>query len=298
MRCNFAAKILFDAVKKQQIILISSGALLFCLIYFFGQTVPPLSKAKPDALVKESKPGGEAITISTILAASKQQLSIEQQAYINQLETAVVRGDVKEQQLKVYKQIASFWKDTAHLLMPYSYYLGMVSKLENSEKSLTFAAHNFLNGLRQQTNPALKNWMGKEAKELFEKALQINPANDSSKVGLGSCYLFGNISENPMQGIQLIREVAERDSTNMYAQLMLGLGGIESGQLDKAIERLKKVAIKQPENLEVLLTLAETYERKGDKENAIKWYEASKKFFNGEEDIIKEIDSRIEELKK
>ena len=39
-----------------------------------------------------------------------------------QLETAVVRGDVKEQQIKVYHQLADFWKDSAHLLLPYAYY--------------------------------------------------------------------------------------------------------------------------------------------------------------------------------
>jgi tetratricopeptide (TPR) repeat protein len=285
-------------VKKQQIILIGSGALLFCLIYFFGKTVPPKNKQANNITKGEVKPVAEAINISTILAASKQQLTLEQQAYINQLETAVVRGDVKEQQIKVYKKIASFWKDSAHLLLPYSYYIGMASKLENSEKSLTFAAHNFLSGLRPQSNPALKRWMGEQAKELFEKALVINPLNDSSKVGLGSCYLFGNISENPMQGIQLIREVADRDTNNMYAQFMLGLGGLESGQIEKAIERLNKVAEKQPENLEAILTLADAYERKGDKVNAVKWYEVSKKFFTGENEILKEINQRIEDLKK
>lgn len=285
-------------MKKQQSILIGSGAILFCILYFFGKTVPSRNNAKPSAAVSQSKPPAGGITISTILTSSKQQLSTEQQSYINQLETAVVRGDIKEQQIKVYRQIASFWKDSAHMLLPYSYYIGMASKLENSEKSLTFAAHNFLSGLRQQSNPALKQWMGTEAKELFEKALVLNPANDSNKVGLGSCYLFGNISENPMQGIQLIREVAERDTSNMYAQFMLGLGGMESGQFDKAIERLNKVVSKQPENLEALLTLAEACERKGDKVNAIKWYQVSKNFFSGEVEIIKEIDARIEELKK
>lgn len=284
-------------MKQKQFILIGSGALLFCLIYFFGRTVPaktntPATKAGPSV-------GNAADMVDTksVLAAFKQELTPDQQAYVNQLETAVVRGDVKEQQIKVYRQIATFWLDSAHMRVPFAYYSGMASKLENSEKSLTFAAHYFLEGLRQQGNPGLKRWMASEAKELFEKALVLNPDNDSTKVGLGSCYLFGNISENPMQGIQLIREVVERDPDNMFAQLMLGLGGMESGQFDKAIERLSKVVAKQPQNLEAILTLAEAYERSGDKKNAVIWYEASKKFFK-EEEIIKEIDHRIEELKK
>ncbi len=74
----------------------------------------------------------------------------------------------------------------------YAYYTGEAAKLENSEKSLTFAAQLFLQTLRGQDNPALNSWMATDAKELFEKALELNPDNDSSKVGLGASYIFGS----------------------------------------------------------------------------------------------------------
>jgi cytochrome c-type biogenesis protein CcmH/NrfG len=181
------------------------------------------------------------------------------------------------------------------MLIPAAWYTGEAAKLENSEKNLTFAAHFFLNGVRRQENPELRKWLAIQAKELFEKALQLNSGNDSSKVGLGSCYLFGGITEAPMQGIALIREVAERDTTNMYAQFTLGMGSMMSGQLDKAIERLLKVAHNEPNNLEALLLLAEAYERKGEKENAIKWYVVSKKLVE-DPTFIKDIDERIKQL--
>jgi hypothetical protein len=43
--------------------------------------------------------------------------------------------------------------------------------------------------------------------------------------------------------------------------------------------------------------LAEAYEQKGDKLNAIKWYEASKRLIDNP-DINSEIDKRISLLKK
>ena len=125
----------------------------------------------------------------------------------------------------------------------------------------------------------------------------LDPGNDSLKVGLGSCYLFGNISETPMEGIMMIRDVAERDPSNMYAQYMLGVGGLMSGQVDRAIERLSLVASNQPENLEVQLMLADAYERKGDHRNAVKWYEAVRRHVNNPE-IIQELDKRIQSLKE
>jgi cytochrome c-type biogenesis protein CcmH/NrfG len=100
-----------------------------------------------------------------------------------------------------------------------------------------------------------------------------------------------------MEGISMIREVAERDPSNMYAQFTLGMGAMVSGQLDRAIERLSTVTKNQPYNLEATVMLAEAYEQKGDKMNAVKWYEASKKLINNP-DIISEIDKRIGLLKK
>ena len=118
----------------------------------------------------------------------------------------------------------------------------------------------------------MQNWLATNAKSLYEEALKLNPVNDSLKIELGTCYLFSTISATPMEGILKIKEVADRDSSNMYAQLMLGLGDIRSGQYDKAIERLTKVTAAEPQNLQAIFNLAETYERKADKANAIKWY--------------------------
>ena len=238
------------------------------------------------------------IDAAVIIAAAKQKLSVPRQAYVTRLESAVVRGDVKDQQIKVYRQLAGFWRDSVHFFEPYAYYTGAAAKLENSEKSLTFAARQFLNELKGTNQPAVKQWMADESKDLFERALAINPGNDSSKIGLGSCYIFGSTAGNPqevMMGIQKILEVARKDSTNMYAQLMLGIGGVVSGQLDKATDRLKKVVDKEPGNLEAIFMLAEAYERKGDNASAVKWYEAGKKYISSPQ-LTEEIDNKIKTL--
>ena len=208
---------------------------------------------------------------------------------------AVVRGDVKQQQLKVYEQLAGFWRDTAKAFLPAAFYTGEAAKLENLEKKLTFAAHLYLDNIRVQQDESLKTWMAEQAKGLLEQALKLNPANDSLKVSLGTCYIYGQVG-NPMEGIMMIREVADRDPHNVYAQMMLGIGGAMTGQFDKAIERFRKVLEHQPGNVEARLHLAETYEQKGDKASAIEWYEKSKALIPNQE-IKQEIDARIKQLK-
>ena len=285
-------------MKKPQFILAGSGLLLLILVFFFGETIPPKKKSAIVQTDSSALPAKSVIT-QDILNASKAKLTPFQLSYVNSLEHSVVRGDVKNQQVNSYTQLANFWRDSVRDgFLAYAYYSAETAKLENSEKKLTFAAQLFLENLRGQDDAGLKTWMADNAKQLFERSLQLNPNNDSSKIGLGACYIFGSSASSPqevMQGIQRILEVANRDTTNMYAQFMLGLGGEMSGQFDKAIERLTKVIQHEPENVEAILTLAEINEKKGNKKEAVKWYNDAKRFINDEK-IIKEINERIKLL--
>jgi len=180
---------------------------------------------------------------------------------------------------------------------PYAWYEAEAARLENSEKTLTFAARLMLENLQEEADPALRQWEALQAKDLFERSLKLNPANDSSKIGIGATYLFGGISDQPMTGISMIREVVERDSNNVYAQLTLAKGSMLSGQFDKAVTRLHTVNRIDPSNVEAILMLADLAERANDRKKAADWYEQSLQYI-GREDVKGEIRKRIIELRK
>ncbi len=236
----------------------------------------------------------EGLSIDTILVQAKKSLSPDQLTRLQFLENSITRGDVTEQKKHIFHQLSRFWRDTAQLFEPYAWYMAEAARLENSENSLTFAAHKFLDNLKAEQSTEMKNWKAAQAKDLFERSLILNPANDSAKVGLGATLLFG-ASQNPMEGILKIREVVERDSNNVYAQLTLGQASLVSGQLDKAVERFQKVVALQPRNLEAVLSLADVYERQGNKTAAVTWYKKSLPLI-GIEGLRREIENRIREL--
>ena len=289
-------------MKKPQWIVIGIAIIIVAAIFSFGRTIPSKTKKALTDNQQHSPDDGHdhgttTITADTVLAMAKRQLNTEQLVRLNTLENSISRGDVKAQQLRVYHQLSHFWSDSIGLFEPYAWYEAEAARLENSEKTLTFAAHLFLENLQQTHDPALVKWKALQAKDLFERSLKINPDNDSSLVGLGACYLFGNISDAPMEGISKIRKVIDKDSTNVFAQMMLAKGSMISGQNDKAIERLKTINRLQPENVEAILLLADVYERRKEKENAIYWYRLSLKYVK-RADIGKEIENRIQELEK
>ena len=289
--------IIYSIVKRPQWITLATGIVLVIVLYLFGRTVPkkkPSSNDKPDT-------ADNMISTDSVLAQAKRRLTANELVRVNALENSIVRGDVKNQKLKVFHQLAHFWADSGLLFEPYAWYEAEAARLENSEKSLTFAGHLFLENLRDESDPALRGWKAFQAKDLFERSLKINPNNDSSTVGLGACYLFGNISATPMEGILKVRAVADRDSTNIFAQEVLGHGSMVSGQYDKAIERFETVYRLSRANLsvklEACLMLAEAFEKKTDKPSAISWYEKSLALIKNE-DVKKEVKKRIDDLSK
>lgn len=280
-------------MKKPQLLIILLGLLLFSVLYFFT----PRFASKANTPSTQSTEN-QTVTTESILNTAKLALTESQKFSLLSIENQLNKAKNQADSLKYYKTMTQFWADSAQKLAPYLYFTYRAALLENSEKSLTFAAQLLVdNLLTPDAPPALQPWIAGNAKVLLEKALVINPKNDSAKINLGACYLFGNLSDNPMQGITKIKEVVDTDSTNSYGQFILALGGKKSGQYDKAIERFLTVLKIKPNHIEAMIHLAECYELDNQKEKAIEWYTKVSNSVNIPE-AKEAISKRIQELKK
>lgn len=284
-------------MKTQQLYLTIGGITLLSLFFIFGTTV---AKKNTSTEAGNMQPGKKVFNIEQYAQLARQKLSVSQSNFINGLENSVSRGDVKTQQEQVFTQLANYWRDSLHNHELYVFYISKAALLVNTEKNLTFAARQILTEVKREDDPSIKGWKAEQAISLFEKAIVENPVSDSLRVELASCYVFGKgmagDAQETMKGIQQLLQVVRKDSANMQAQLVLGIGGVISTQYDKGIQRLETVIKNQPSNMEAITWLAEGYEAKGDKLNAIKWYEYSKRIANSAM-YSKEVDAHIRQLK-
>lgn len=281
---------------KKPIILALAGLSVTVLLFTFGRTSVP-RKALP---ATETATNSQVFDIEHFIDSVTTQLTPAQVLYVTELKNGITRGDVSAQQKQALTGLANFWKDSAKLFEPYAYYISEEAKLDNSEKNLTFAAQLFLENLRAEHDAAKLSWKSTRAIELFERAIKLDPDNDDLRIGLGSCYVFGKgrsgDAQQTMKGIQELLTVVRKDSTNMKAQFVLGVGGFVSGQYDKSIERFHKVVAAQPGNLEAVAFLADTYAAQGNKAEAVKWYNVSKRMVNNPA-YNKQVDERIAAMK-
>ena len=283
---------------KKQIILVLAAVSIIAVLFFLGKTT---SDKKIVAPQKETSPSiVDGFDIQKFLQSEKIKLSPTQVEALAKIEENINKNDTSIQQQQILLNTANFWKDSIQCKELYAFYISEISKLDYSEKNLTFAAQIFLTLLRDEHDPAKLEWETDQAVQLFSKAIELNPSDEDLKIGLGSSYVFGKgRNGNPqetMKGIQELLSVVRRDSTNMKAQLVLGIGGLVSGQYDKAVTRLLKVVNTEPNNLEAVAFLADAYAATGEKEAAIKWYTLSKRLANNPS-YSKEVDNRIKMLK-
>jgi tetratricopeptide (TPR) repeat protein len=280
-------------LKKPQVFVVAIALTLLGLLYFLA----PRS-ASDKKLPTNNTAENQSVTNQSVIESAKTNLSASQKITLLSLENQLSRSKNTVDSLLYTNKLARFWADSANRLAPYLYYSYSAALLENSEKSLTFAAQQLIDNLiTPDAPPALLPWMAGNAKVLLEKALKMNPNNDTATINLGACYLFGSISDNPMQGILKVKQVVDKNPQNAYGQFILALGGKKSGQYDKAIERFLIVTQVQPNNLEAMVQLAECYELTNKKEEAIKWYTKVRDLVDIP-DAKAALSKRIKELKK
>ncbi|MCC5928326.1 MAG: tetratricopeptide repeat protein [Cyclobacteriaceae bacterium] len=107
------------------------------------------------------------------------------------------------------------------------------------------------------------------SRDFYNKILEQDPGNLNVKAKMAMTYVS---SENPMQGITVLREVLAEDPENQQAILNLGLLAITSGQYDRAIERFQRLIEINPDDVQAVFYLGYCMIETGDRKKAVEYF--------------------------
>jgi len=101
----------------------------------------------------------------------------------------------------------------------------------------------------------------------------------------------------PMRGIQMLRKIVEEEPENAEAHWHLGLFSVQSGQLDKALERFKKVKELDAEGFpDVWYYLGRTYATMDSIDQAISCLTRYRTLVVEDTAITRQVDGFLKEL--
>lgn len=281
-------------------IAIAAAIAITAFLYWGGNTTPP-AKTQGTANQQPQQMAGGApgpntvkpASFDSLLTASRGQLPKTAADTVKTIENELKAIRDSSQMASVFIRLAHVWE--VNKQAPVAAYFGaQAAKLEKSEKKLNFAGQFFLDLMHEGTSPEMQQWEAQQAIDCFNRALVIDPAYDSAKIGLATCYIEG--TGETMQGVQLLLGITRDNPGNIPAGMLLGRLAIRSGQYDKAQKRFEGLLELYPDNTEAMYYLAEVYKDKGEKDKAIALFEQCKKLVNKPE-FSQEVDKYINTFK-
>lgn len=183
------------------------------------------------------------------------------QALIRGLEEKLAKADDSSSKIIALTESINFYNqiqapEIASLLI---YLKADIIQNTNSWK---LTGDNFIHLLSDmKLDTSLLGNVSEYAMKSYEKSIALDSNNLDAKMQLASCYM--EMSNQPMNGVQILLGIVKKDPKNLKAQLLLAKFGLVSGQYEKVMLRLENVLSLQPNNQDALLMRAEAYVKTG-----------------------------------
>lgn len=275
-------------MRKGQIAIVAGGLVLVGLLYFAGKTVLPKKEHKAAHTT-------ESISFEQYEQLRTEQLpEAEKSAYtqLQQQMKAVADGDTATLR-PLLQQASGFWHKVGNEPLS-AYYMYRLAQVAPEKHAYIHAGDDFVNAFKSGADSIISNNLITFALRSYEEALQKFGDDVEVKIKLAEVYVQG--SPEPMKGIEMLRKLSDSLPDNVPALLALGRLSIQSGQYDKAKERLRKVLLLEPENTEAMYFMAISEAQLGNNQEAIRFFEMCKLLVKNEE-FSKEIDVIVNDLK-
>lgn len=275
-------------MQKGQIVL-GVGALILVLALYFGAKTTTKKKSET------STAQAGAISFEDYEKQKIAGLSGSSLSFVDSLK--FVQKDIPNADTatlkKIYLEWVDFWKhERVAALAGYYYY--HYAQTEDTKNALENAGDVLMDIYKTGSDSIISNNLVTFALRSYEAAAAKEKEDVGLKIKIAEVYVQG--SPEPMKGITMLRQLADSLPNNVPVLLALGRLSIQSGQYDKAKERLQQVLQLSPQNTEAIYFLAITEAELGHSTEAIRLFELCK-LLVGNEEFNKEIDEIIKNLK-
>ncbi len=245
-------------------ILIGSAVVLLLVLLFGFSNVSKQSKKLSDKRSQKV----DLVSPGTLLRAAKQNLSPELLDAVETFEMQLEKTSDEEKQIELMQELASRWYRLSEPAISGYYAEKIAERMESDAMAWSIAGTTYTLCLQQEEDGKTKQFCAKRAREAFENAISLEPEEVSHRVNLAVAIVEFPDQENPMQGILMLRELADQYPESPTVLFNLGRFAIQTGQYDKAIERLSSALEIEPGSKAIACLLGQAHQRAGNDEQA------------------------------
>jgi outer membrane protein len=268
---------------KTRILLVIGSAIIIWLIFMLPKVVVD-SEADLGESSSDSVSGNQADEMHT-------EVSPETLEAIRQLRARVSEGLTKEKNAIFADSLAKLYANAGKFDSA-AWFAEEASKFFNTTESWIKAGDQYYQAYTFAVDQGRQEQLASKARDFFQRVLDKNPENLEVKTKLAMTYL----SSSPMQGVTMLREVLIADPKNELALLNMGMLSIQSGQHERAVERLEELVKINPNHAQGHLLLGIALMNTGEKLRAKQQFEKIKQM-DSDPAVQATADSYLEDLK-
>lgn len=190
-------------------------------------------------------------------------LSPEQQNQLKTLQSEFVQAHSARKE-SVGEKLIALLRDVTRYDSA-AYYADVLAQAQPTERNLLRAGDSYFEAYTFAVDAKKTASLGEKTRTFYGQALAKNPDLLSAKANMAMTYVN---TDNPMQGIMLLREVIKQDPTNELALFNLGLLAMRSNQHEKAVERFRQILVNNPSSRKAQFYLGISLAEAGQKEEA------------------------------
>jgi len=148
-----------------------------------------------------------------------------------------------------------------------AYYAEQLAKQSHSGTDWLQAGRRYYNAVQFTQEQSVVPQLFQSAIRCLNKAAELGADSTMVHIYKARCLVEG--TNQPMDGITLLRRVERYDSLNVELNITFAFFSVKSGQLEKAIQRFKKVLRSDSTYIEAYLHLADCFVQTNQNDSAI-----------------------------
>ena len=249
---------------RGQIALVTATVIAVAILFFAFDTVPSENKT----VEKSRSFGFDDGALQAYVEQSRSDIPGTAASQVRTLDNFIESAPDDSTRISMLIEMSATWFDLDNYIAA-GYYAEQVAELDGTARAWSIAGSTYSylltsdSGMQEEKEIAMSR-----AVSCFEKAISLEPGNIDYRINLAICYVEQPPEDNPMKGIQSLLGLNREHPENTAVMYHLARFGMQTGQTEKAIERLKTAIALEPNETRLHCLLAQAYIESGSVELA------------------------------
>lgn len=244
---------------KLQLGLILGGFLLIQILYFGFDTVQLDRDVEAPG---EEVPSVASLDMNIAIDEAMSNLDPENRDSVAAWSAQAELGDVMS-----LKQLSSFWVSKNEWLLA-GHYTEQIAEVQPTAENFSIAANTYATGAKMAEDEDSGRALSLRAIQMYDRAIEEKGSEFNLELEKALLMIEYPDHENPMKGVLALVDLSEEYPEEPRVFRELGQFSIQTGQWDRAQERLEKAYALDRSHKRTICLLADVYAETGEAEKS------------------------------